>query len=217
MAQLKSGFKEVLAFNDLSDMPDGDITVGNVTLVTGDLLDTPVNGTIEYYNNRFYITSSGVQRAIGRSGNVLTSDITCENTTTETTILTDNLPSNSLIAGRFSKLIASGIVSNASTADEVTIRVYLDTDVIASITNPASNLNDDCFMISGHTTIRSTGVSGSYVSHIKMEIGDETTISCNSGTIDTTGSNDIKITAQWNNAKVGNVLTLKQSILEFKN
>lgn len=48
-------------------------------------------------------------------------------------------------------------------------------------------------------------------------VSDSSADACSVDTIDTTTAENITVTAQWNNAKTGNIFTLTQGFLEYKN
>jgi hypothetical protein len=53
--------------------------------------------------------------------------------------------------------------------------------------------------------------------HLHFEIPSQANVTCAVINVDTTASNDITVTAQWNAAKTGNILRLEQGFIEYKN
>lgn len=174
-------------------------------------------GLFSFANDRMYLTNVATARAIDRTSDVATSTVTVTNTTTETTVFTGSLPAGSLRAGNILKFNASGDITNASAADIVTIRIKVGGVEFASIQSPGSALSDDCWHIIGLVTIRSIGATGSMAWHVDMDVAGTSDDDCDVDTIDTTSAEDITVTAQWNNAKSGNVFTLTQGFMEYKN
>jgi hypothetical protein len=188
-----------------------------IDVINTSLYSTPRPGAIEYYDNKFYITNVGVRKVLDRSDDVLLSSVTVEDTTDETIIYTAEIGSNAFVEGNVLKLIANGIFSSVSAADEVTIRIKIGGVTTDTIVSPAANYTNACWSIDGRGTIRAVGVTGSLSYYNKLMIADKRETTCAVATIDTTGSNDINITAQWNNAKVGNSIVIAQGFLEYKN
>jgi len=70
----------------------GTATNPPIKLTDGTALTTGEAGSIEYYDDRIYITNVASQKAIDRTSDVLLETITVANTTTETTIFTAPIP-----------------------------------------------------------------------------------------------------------------------------
>jgi hypothetical protein len=193
--------------------------VGKVIRVLSDTLsETPTAGTLEFSNDRMYLTNVSTQRAIDRTNSVVTATETVTNTTTETTVYTSAIPANSGKAGNVFAIRASGAITNDSAADEVTIRYKVGGNTIATIVSPGNTLSDDYWHIEAVGTLRSVGVSGEYAYRIRMVVCD----GCEAVTgivtsVDTTQDNDVTITAEWNNAKTGNIFNLYQGYTTYKN
>lgn len=197
----------------------GTATAGTAPLkfTNGTALATPEAGSIEFHNERFYITNVATQRAIDRTADVKLDTTTISNTTDETTCYTASIPANSLKAGNILKLNMSGTIDETAVADQVTIRIKIGGTTIATVLSPSSGVSDKCWHISGFATLRSVGGTGSMAWHIDMDAAGTVSDSCGINTVDTTAAEDVTVTAQWNNAKVGNIFTCTQGFMEYKN
>ena len=142
---------------------------------------------------------------------------TVANTTTETTLWTNTQPANSLIAGNIFKVELLGKASNVGPTDDLTIRVKVGGVTKVTITNSARTFTDDDVHIKGVATQRTIGATGSRAQDFHLDIGGDTSSMQGVGTIDTTADMSISITAQWNNAKTGNTITVYQAFMEYKN
>jgi hypothetical protein len=188
-----------------------------INITSTSLYSTPRTGAIEFYDNKFYTTNVAKQKVIDRTGDVLLTPVTVSNTTDETLLYTAEIGSNALVAGNVLKLRVSGKFSSASASDEVTIRIYFGGVLTDSIVSPGAQYTDDCWYMDGFGTLRNTGVSGVFPFFNILSIAEKTERACDSQTIDTTGSNDVTITSQWNNAKEGNIISIEQGLMEYKN
>lgn len=201
----------------LLNLAAGTTTKAPLKFTDGTLLTTPEKGSMEFANDKFYLTCNSVQEVIDRTSDVLLETVTVENTTTETTIFTASMPANSLFAGNVLEVRGYGTITNASASDTITIRVKVAGVTRVTLTNAAVKLTDDDFHFEGDATQRTVGTTGSRAQHFHLVIKDADTVTDSVGTIDTTANMDITITVQWNNAKVGNVLELNQGKVTYKN
>jgi hypothetical protein len=193
------------------------LTIGGiVTIMNSSLLDIPVKGSIGFSNDRIYITNVGNQKAVDRTSDVIIETVEVTDTTTETIIFTAPIPANSLKVGNVQKLVVHGLISTDKVIDFCTIRLKAGGVTVATIVNPGKRLDNVCWDIIAHTTVRSLGTSGVVGTKIVMEVDDVTTSSCQLVTLDTTQPLDITITAEWNNADIDNSLTIGQGWLEYK-
>jgi len=204
---------------DLTITPSGDMLylAGKLNLASEALLGSPEAGTLEFYNNKFYITNEATQKAIDRTSDVAIETVTVTNTTVETTLWTAEMAANSLEVGNVFRFLADGIVSSASASDTVTIRVRVGGDVKMTLVSEAKKLEDDHWHLEANATQRTLGVSGSRAMHMDLVIGDYSTEIIAIGTIDTTANMDVTVTAQWNAAKAGNTISLYQGFMGFRN
>lgn len=188
-----------------------------IRLFSTTLLGSPTAGTFEFSNDRMYLTNVATQRAIDRTGDVKTTTTTVTNTTDETTIFTGTIAANSLKAGNVLKLYVDGYITEASAADNCTIRIYFGAQEMLSIVSPSTGIADSCWHGKGVATLRSVGATGSMAWHFDLETEADKAVDCSVDTVDTTNANDITVTAQWNNAKDTNIFTCQQGLMEYKN
>jgi len=181
------------------------------------LLETPQAGMIEFYNDRFYITNVGIQRPIDRTNDVATSTVTVTNTTGETIIYTGTIGANALKVGNLLKLHACGVVSNASAADDLVMKIYLGTDLVLTVDAQLDNADGDFWYIDGDMTVRTVGASGTMAYHLNAEIDGFTGTELGTGSVDTTTSEDFTVTVTWDNAKADNTISIYQGYTEWKN
>jgi len=200
-------------------LPAGTATANTAPLkfTAGIALTTPEVGAVEFHDSRLWVTNIATRRAIDRSSGTLISTVTVENTTTETTVLTETIPANGFKTGNMAKLHLSGIFSTANASQVATIRIKIGSTTIATLDSPAKTLTDACFNINGIATVRGEGASVDLAYHIDTSAEDNTSEDCDIVSIDTTASNTISVTVQWNNALAGNIFNATQGILEFKN
>lgn len=198
-----------------------DPITGPLTLDTGSLLGTPVAGTLEFDNDRMYLTNVAVQRVLDRTSDVITSTTTVANTVAETTLYTGTLGADALKAGNVIKTYTSGTISNASASDDITIRKYIGTTLVEEFHPAIGNISGSDWHMNNIMTVRSVGATGSIAVHGLVEIHGETSVeeeTYNSiETIDTTIAEDITVTVQWDAAKAGNTISVYQGMMEFKN
>lgn len=214
---------------DLVPKTDSDIDLGSPSkywaniyadklyLGSAALLETPIAGAIEYANSRFYVTNLAVQRALDRTSDVALETVTVANTTTEIVIWTGDMPANSLVAGNVFRFLANGIVSSESAADLVTVRIKVNGVTKATLESEAKQLDDDSWHLDAVATQRTIGATGSRAIHIHLVVDEYETIVTGVAEIDTTASMDVTITAQWNNAKAGNSISLFQGFMGYRN
>ncbi|HUX61730.1 MAG TPA: hypothetical protein VMV32_10505, partial [Ignavibacteriaceae bacterium] len=200
-------------------LPAGTAAAGTSPLkfTSGTALTTPESGAIEYHDSRIWITNKSSRKAIDRTSDVKIDTTTITDTTTETTVFTGLVPANSMVAGNILKLEMFGTIDEAAAADEVTIRVKIGTTTMATILSPASGVTAKCWHIKGSAILRTAGASGSMAWHIDMDAAGNSNDVCGIDTIDTTASENVIITAEWNNAKAENIFTCTGGFLEYKN
>lgn len=211
----------------LLQLKAGTATAGTAPLkfTTGVLLTTPEKGAIEYDGDKFYITNNAKQKAIDRTSDVAIETVTCENTTTETTLWTGKMNANSLDAGNIFKFHADGVVQNggSTAADEVTIRVKVGGVTKLTLSPNTKTLAAGTgWHINSNSTQRTIGTTGMRASHIHLVMGSPNTtgdevILIGIGTIDTTANMDVTLTAQWASASADNIISLYQGYMTYKN
>ena len=108
-------------------------------------------------------------------------------------------------------------IDEAAASDTCTIRVKLGGVTMATIVSPGSGLANKYWHIKGWATLRSVGVSGSMAWHLDMDVGGDAIDAGDISVVDTTGASNVTVTVQWNTEKEGNILTLTQGFMEYKN
>jgi len=183
----------------------------------GSLLGTPLAGAIEYDAGRLYITNVCTQKAIDRTSDVAVSTVTVANTTTETTIWTAGMDADCLVAGNAFMMHADGTIDSASAADTITLRVKVGGVTMATLVSGAKQLTGAHWHLDANATQRTIGATGSRAIHLDLIVDEYATVVIGLGTVDTTANMNITLTAQWNNAKAGNTVSLLQGFMRFKN
>lgn len=190
-----------------------------IIFTSGALLGTPEVGAFEFYDGRFYITGTGKQRAIDRtSALVNVADVIVGNVDTLETLYTWTLSAGAAKIGRIYKLHLDGAIENESAADDVTLIVYFGADIVATI-NPAMGATSGSkgWHMDFNFTIRTLGNPGTGTFHGHTVINTMDTMTIGKFNPHTVSANDVTVKAQWDNAKSGNIFTLYQAFLEFKN
>jgi len=229
--------------NDVSDLILGDLTSSRIvvagssgTLESGDLADWIAGTTDEitvtddgdgsvtlslprfsYANDRISVTNVDTARPIDRTADVITSTTTVANSDTETTSFTGTLGANDLKAGNVLKVFCSGILSNATASDDITINVYIGTTNIESFNPAMGNVTDADWHLEQQFTIRSVGATGNIALHGNVHIDDNSEENNSLETVDTTSAQNITVKVQWDNAKAGNTISIYQGWMEWKN
>ena len=199
---------------------NGHLEVGEpIYLTSNTLLGTPVAGTIEFSNDRFYITDVDTQRTIDRTSDVKLDTTTVANTTTETVLYTGTLPSNSLKAGNHLKVFTDGVLGTLNSSSILTIRVKMNGTTVSTLELTGTNYTNAPWSTKLEMTVRSVGASGSIAVHTDLNVGSSKLNAEQTSTIetiDTTVSEDITITAQWGTANADNTISCHQGHLEVK-
>jgi len=207
-------------------LPAGTANAAPLKFTAGPLLENPEAGSIEFYDNRFYITNIRHQRAIDRTSDVAVETVTCDgaakpggNSTDEVTLWTGVMEANSLVAGNMFTFHADGVVDSASNGDLVTLRVKVNDVTKATLQQDTKKMVGAHWHIDANATQRTinNGGNGSRAIHIHLEIDELNSHVLGVVEIDTTASMDVTLTAQWNNEDAGNVLSLYQGYMGYKN
>ena len=181
------------------------------------LLTSPIPGTLEYYNDRLYLTNVGTQRPIDRTSDVVTGTSSVSNTTVETTIYTGIIGANDLKVGNVLKAHVSGLLSNNSASDNITIRGYIGSTLLGTFNPAIGNVTDEVWDVDAILTVRSLGAAGDIAWLARFEIAGNDTVGTDISSVNTTISEDFTITVEWNSAKAGNTISIYQGFMEFKN
>jgi hypothetical protein len=154
---------------------------------------------------------------------VQTATGTVANTTTETALTstgvgTLTLPANFFIAGRTIRVIGYGYHSSVSGTIRIKVKfgstVILDTTALST-----GNNTNNLFQLYGDITCRTTGASGTVFGQgIFTEGGgspkDFEMVNTSTITIDTTSSQAVSVTCQWQNASASNTTSMSNFTLE---
>lgn len=180
----------------------------------GTSLTTPESGTMEYDGKRLFFTSTSVRRGIVESDYAIITPVTVANTVTETTVFTASLPANSMSAKDVFDIALRGYFSTANASDTFTVSMKIGGTTVTSVTLSAHSVTDAPFHADLTSTIRTIGATGTVSAFMDCDIDNVSQDSYTSSTVvDTTGSNDITVTVQWDNALAGNTFTLDQAYL----
>jgi len=174
-------------------------------------------GAIEYHNDRMYITNVSTRRAIDRTNDVILETTTVADTVTETTIYTGNIGAGDLKAGNILKLHANGVLSTATAADDITIRVYLGASEVLAFNPAIGNVTNAHWHIDGDMTVRTVGAGGTMAYHLDALISASETYVIGTDSVNTTITENFTVTVEWDNAKAGNTISIYQGYTEWKN
>lgn len=197
----------------------GTATKWPLRFTSGSLLTTPVSGTMEFYNDKIYITNVVNRKAIDRTGEAKVTTTTVANSNTEDTVFTEVISANTLKVGNIIKIKAFGQYTTASAADTFNINVYIGTTLIGTIASPAGiKASNAPWHSESILTIRTAGAGGTVSSHIDM-IAVTSSSHTNTPTtaINTINTNNITVKIQWSSAKADNIAQIDQAFVEFKN
>lgn len=167
--------------------------------------------------------TSGIKQFMGGTVFVQTADKTVANTTTETTLVgtglgTTTLPTDFFVAGRAFRITATGYYTTRHAETTLRIKVKLGTTII--LDTGASTMTVD---IAGKSwtiplvdiTCRDVGETGhvmangfiNFATATKGSSIDQFTPNTTAVEVDTTGTLEITITAQWGHADASNTIT----------
>ena len=199
-------------------LPAGLATAGFAPLkfISGTALTTAEAGTVEYHNDRFYITNVANRRAIDRTSDVIVATTTVANTTTETTIYTATIAAGDLKVGNIIKGTISGVLSNNSAADDITIRLKLAGTTLVTFNPAIGNVSGADWHMEGHFTVRTVGAGGTLAGHIHLVVDGHESKTTLTGAIDTTANCDFTVTVEWDNAKSDNTISIYNGFVEYK-
>ena len=154
----------------------------------------------------------GINTKFSGSVYVATASATVSNTTTETTIVstgigTQTLPVNFLTAGKTIRVTASGVYgTDAVSAATLTLRIKLGSTVILTTgaNIPNGSLTNRGWSISSLITCRTTGATGTVFGQGRCNLSTDATTAQTvdmentaTQTVDTTATQVVDVTAQW--------------------
>lgn len=139
---------------------------------------------------------------------VVTSTTTVSDTVTETTVYTASVPANSLKVGKILEVSTSGVITNATAADDITINVYIGSTLVETYNPAIGNVTGADWHTKTKIIVRSIGATGSLAVHGEVHINGNVQYDNSIKTIDTTIAEDITVKVQWDNAKAGNTISI---------
>ena len=162
---------------------------------------------------------------------VATADKTITNTATETSAAptgwgTMTLPANSVIAGSRYRITASGVYSTPAILVDITVKIKVGSVTVASNTTSAllNSAVDKAWKAEAIITFRTTGASGTavcagYINYAASSgrVFDDLDNSGSESTIDTTVSNDVDVTVEWDAATTSRSVKITTFELEEVN
>ena len=195
-----------------------------ITIASKALLGTQVAGTLEFYDNKMYVTNKSVQKVIDRTSDVQLTTVTVANEAAETEIWHSIQPANSLVAGNMMKFHADGVVSTGATNQDFVLRVRLgaiDGPILISLTVTSKKLDDDHWHMDANATQRTITVGetdGTRAYHVHLDVnGDDEQIEQGIVDIDTEATMDLYVTIDWDTVSADNSISLYQAYMEYKN
>jgi hypothetical protein len=135
----------------------------------------------------------------------------------EPEIFSRTSPANELHEDEIYRLHMLGAYSNASASDDFTIRIKLNGATIHTINRAGGNKTNAGFETITTMTIRTDGASGTYISSVSAidDTNSYTASTVSTSAIDTTTTNTVSVTIQWDNAKAGNTFASTQGYIEL--
>lgn len=134
------------------------------------------SGDMYVRNDTLYFVPHLEERSVNMANGVITSSSTVANTTTETTIYTEEIGADELHTGKIVKCNLLGAYSTANGADTFIIRFKLGGVTLESKESVAQNVTNGPWEINYVFTIRTEGASGTltdYVSSIFNDVHDD--------------------------------------------
>jgi hypothetical protein len=206
-----------LDFEDAVRLAAGTTANAPVTFQDGPLLATPVAGSMEFSDGRWYITGTGKQRVLDRTCGVIAATTTIANSNAEATLWTETLSANTMKVGRLYKIHCDGIISNHSNDDDITLNFYVGGVLHATITPLTKTYAASPWHADFNFTVRTVGAGGTSAVQGHMLIGALDTWFNSLQALDTTAANSMTIKAKWNTASAANTISVYQGWLELKN
>lgn len=194
----------------------GHANQAQIHFASGALKTNPVAGDMEFVDGHWYLTN-GARHAITTSSGIKTSTTTVVNTVTETALYSYTFAANELHTDERIVFRLSGVVSNASVADDYIIRFKVGGVTTHTINRVGGNVTDEGFEVAYEGTLRTSGAGGTFVDHASFNEG---TLSYQQGgtathAVDTTTTVLFEATVQWSAAKAGNTISCTQGSLTF--
>lgn len=188
---------------------------GPLKFEAGTVLAAPEAGVLEYNGSCLFFTEVVDRRVISLASDSIITPVTAT-LAAETVIYTATISAVELHAYKVLRVKGFGKFSTHDASDQVTVRVYLGVVLIVALQSTAGGVTDKPWHLDVDMTIRTTGVGGTVSGHGYIMLDTkEVHTNTSSQAIDTTGANDITITAEWSDTL--NSLTIDQGYLEVLN
>ncbi|MDQ3232675.1 MAG: hypothetical protein M3Q07_12725 [Pseudobdellovibrionaceae bacterium] len=204
---------------------DGGVLTGTLILGTAyplQFISTPlqatiVQGMIEYDGKQLYFTPTDTRKTIAVLSHIPVVSTVVANTVTETAIVSNNLPANSLAVAQTLHLLLLGRYSTANAIDTLTIRFKIGGTTLLAIVSTAAAVTNAPLSADLTGTTRTIGTSGTFWSFVQATINNllKNATATAATTINTTTALALSVTAQWSAADPGNTLSLDQSLLNM--
>jgi len=186
-------------------------------LKDGTLTTIPEEGALEYNDGHLLFTGKEERYAVNLSNSVVTSNTTVTNTIVETVIHSKTFPANTFHEDHVVRATVYGNVSNATGADDYTVRFKLGGETLHTLVRVGGNVTDNGWVAQIVLTIRSVGPTGTLIDFVEFREGSVNQSSSDQviHTIDTTIPLILEFTVQWDAAKTTNIFTSSQGFLEL--
>lgn len=149
---------------------------------------------------------------------VLLTDETVANTTTETTVYSDDVDAGSLLTGRILSARVMGNYSTVNNSATLNIRFYVEGTEVATISNIGQNVSDAPLSAQMYATIREGGDGGEISAHTLGRVNGEI-LDQNQQTVmlSLSSASTVEVTAQWSEVDPGNEVVITQAFTALRN
>jgi len=196
----------------------GTTTVASLNIPLGVAKTSPNEGDFAYVDGKIaFMQKQPVALNLNMGAKLTTTTVT--NTTTETVVYSHDFAANQLHAEQLIHVNCLGIVTNATSSDDYTIRYKVGGVTIHTLSRVSGAVTNGPVELHHKGTVRTAGASGTFVDFVNMD-EDGVRFYSSSATpsaINTTGAFTYEITVQWANAKAGNVFEMLQGHIQLIN
>lgn len=155
-------------------------------------------------------------RIVNRTNSVVTETTEVTNTTNEEVIYRGDIAADVLRTGNWLHSCIAGLVTNASASDDFTLRVYMGATLLLTMHPAIGQVTDASWSVRLELTVRSVDVSGEVIACVDARITDYVEHQVQIVSMDTTVSEDLTVTVQWDNQETANSIRSLHGGLEFK-
>lgn len=230
-------FAGAKTFSDIITLPATTTDNASLNIPHGTAPTSPTNGDIWTTTSGIYVrvngSTVGPLSTGGSSGSVKwiwsnTSSTTVANTTSETTLLdtgtgTKTVAANELQAGSIVRVTAAGSWNASDTSQIVSIRVKLGTSITLAraITTSNDEATSGSWRVKADFLTETAGVNQAARASFETFFGSATAGTVTqidntfTSTFDTTGTNDVNVTAQWSAASASNTIACSIAYIEI--